>query len=158
MLQHFDRTRLVKLVDQQGPQYLYYIACLILLIVIYQSVLDWFANPLNVDERINVTTTMPLVSSWHLLGNYQMPPRAIATSKLPLNLIGVMSSSASASAQAIIVSSDGQEKVYRPGDNLPGGVSLQEILPDAVLIQHNGHLEKLILPQAFPEWLDPPGE
>lgn len=120
------------------------------------ALIDWFANPLSQQEQIKMNQSLPLIRDWHLMGTYQAPPRAATATQLPLNLVGIMAAAQADQAQAIIATLDGQEKVYHIGDNLPGGVILQQILPDAVLIQHNNRLEKLSLPAPQLDWRGPP--
>jgi hypothetical protein len=38
-------------------------------------------------------------------------------------------------------------KIYQIGDNLPYGVKVYDITPDTVILENDGHLEKLPLPR-----------
>jgi len=68
---------------------------------------------------------------------------------LDLTLLGVAAGSSGAPSQAIISSgSSGHQDTYGVGAKLPGGALIRRILPDRVVIAHNGRLESLRLPVA----------
>lgn len=63
--------------------------------------------------------------------------------RLPLTLRGVLSGMGLA-----LISASGQaEKVYKVGDDLPGGARLRAVLEDHVLLERAGVLERLALPK-----------
>ncbi len=66
--------------------------------------------------------------------------------KLDLSLIGVFATGDS-SALAIIASGRRPEALYAVGDDLPGGATLRAIYADRVILERNGDLETLRLPQ-----------
>ncbi len=75
------------------------------------------------------------------------PPLADAgaaqDTRLPLTLRGVLAGSGLA-----LISASGQaEKVYRVGDDLPGGARLRAVHEDHVLLERAGVLERLALPK-----------
>ena len=81
------------------------------------------------------------------------PVTATATSiedapdtKLDLSLIGVFATGDS-SALAIIASGRRPEALFAVGDDLPGGATLRAIYADRVILERNGDLETLRLPQ-----------
>ncbi|MEW6766117.1 MAG: type II secretion system protein GspC [Pseudomonadota bacterium] len=63
--------------------------------------------------------------------------------RLPLTLRGVL-----AGAGLALISASGQaERVYRVGDDLPGGARLRAVHEDHVLLERAGVLERLMLPK-----------
>jgi len=66
--------------------------------------------------------------------------------KLDLSLIGVFATGDS-SALAIIASGRRPEALFAVGDDLPGGATLRAIYADRVILERNGDLETLRLPQ-----------
>ncbi|MDD2892939.1 MAG: type II secretion system protein N [Halothiobacillaceae bacterium] len=76
-----------------------------------------------------------------------LPPAAPALSvtqetRLPLSLRGTLSGLGLA-----LIETSGNTKVYRIGENLPGGVLLKDVLNDHVLIERAGIIERLALPK-----------
>lgn len=84
------------------------------------------------------------ITEWHLFGQ---DPSHLPSSQLQLSLIGILAANPMQSAQAIMVTPDGNQAVYVTGDTLPGGAVLYQILPDSVVIKRQGHLESLHLPK-----------
>jgi type II secretion system protein C len=93
-------------------------------------------------------TQLPVsaIPSWHLFGTADSNT-VTTTTNLPLTLVGVMIRSETKASIAIIAESQQDEKSYHVNDHLPGGAMLYKILPDAVIIQRNGKLERLPLAQ-----------
>ncbi len=85
-----------------------------------------------------------------LFGIY-IPPQEqsaeIKPSTLNLVLIGIMHSSNPDDSLAIIKGSNGQEEGYQEGDSIENEVVLESIHPEWVIVNHNGALERLALPQ-----------
>ncbi|MDM7323327.1 MAG: type II secretion system protein N [Gammaproteobacteria bacterium] len=63
--------------------------------------------------------------------------------RLPLLLRGVLAGQ----GLALITASGQAERVFRVGDPLPGGAILRAVLPDHVLLERAGALERLALPK-----------
>jgi len=92
-----------------------------------------------------------LIASAHLYGS----AKGLATSSalmnapetnLNLTLVGV-AAGAKIDSRAIIASgSSGIEKTYSIGATLPDGTQIRTILPDRVILSHNGRFEALRLP------------
>ncbi|AMO55811.1 type II secretion system protein N [Endozoicomonas montiporae] len=73
----------------------------------------------------------------------------IPKTKLNLILRGALADiGASAEDSSAIIQGSSQDKLYSPGDSLPGGVTLKEIHPDHVILSRNGQLEKLFFPDS----------
>lgn len=71
----------------------------------------------------------------------------VKQSMLNLKLAGIAYSKNPEKALAIIQGAGGVERFYRINDKLPGGAVIKRILPDAVIIEHAGDLERLSLPE-----------
>lgn len=92
------------------------------------------------------------VAAAHLFGTASAKSRRQAAADAPetsldLSLLGVAAGTSGAPSQAIISSgSNGQQDTYAVGATLPGGAVIRQILPDRVVIAHDGRLESLRLP------------
>jgi general secretion pathway protein C len=67
--------------------------------------------------------------------------------QLNLQLRGAIAAADERFAHAIIADGGGGEKVYFLKDSLPGGATLQQVLPDRVILNRGGVLEALLLPR-----------
>lgn len=130
------------------------------------SVIPWFTKDNSVDSSIAVdsveTVSAPpepvdlsVIKDWHLFG--QAPTAAekdaalaiaeggkLPETQLQLKLLGVFFVQGQKNAgYAIIQSGDNQQKSYKPGDELPGGATLQTLASEQVVLKHNGQLEAL---------------
>jgi general secretion pathway protein C len=93
------------------------------------------------------------VAQWHLFGNVApaFDPRSNALAPettLELTLLGVFASEDPARGHAIIADARGEERSYRVGEELPGGVLLDAVHADRVLLSRGGVIEALRLPRA----------
>ncbi|UOA10522.1 type II secretion system protein N [Methylobacter sp. S3L5C] len=92
-----------------------------------------------------------LIHDWHLFG--QLPSDAIQISdqngvpqetQLQIKLLGVFFlPDQKNSSYAIIEADDKSQKKYRPGDDLPGGITLQSIAKEQVILLRNNQRESL---------------
>jgi len=98
------------------------------------------------------------VGRWHLFGKYvknkpkpvAAPIQSVATApetKLNLKLRGVFVSTNPKNASAIIADAKGKEESYKIGDDIVGRAILREVFNDKVILERNGRLETLLLPQ-----------
>lgn len=71
----------------------------------------------------------------------------VKKSMLNLQLVGILLSDPESESQAVIRLSNGEEKVYKTGDELPGDVVIKRIMSHGVLVEHSGGLESLSLPK-----------
>lgn len=90
-----------------------------------------------------------------LFGVYQAPTTASALSQAPdtnlnLTLLGILAGSTDLDSRALIGQQNGEEKPYSIGQDIVGGVSLQAIFPDRVILSRNGALETLRLDKNSP--------
>lgn len=93
-----------------------------------------------------------LIASAHLFGDYQAPADAsldrmdkAPDTRLNLTLLGILAADQDKGSRALIADGGGDEKPYSVGDKVPGGVNLQAIFPDRVILARNGQLETLRL-------------
>lgn len=70
----------------------------------------------------------------------------VPETRLNLTLVGVLASSSSATAKAIIGDASGNEEFYSIGMQVPGGATLEEVHPTHVMLKRNNRLEMLRLP------------
>lgn len=71
----------------------------------------------------------------------------IKQSMLDLKVVGILYSKNPKNAQVIIKVAGGTEKSFSVDETLPGDVVIKRILPNSVVVQHNGALESLSLPK-----------
>lgn len=71
----------------------------------------------------------------------------IKQSMLDLKVVGILYSKNQKAAQVIIKIAGGTDKSFSVDDKLPGDVVIKRILPDSVVVLHNGALESLSLPK-----------
>ncbi len=87
----------------------------------------------------------------HLFGTANAPAASVAARNAPetsldLDLAGVAAASAGTKSYAIITSNGNTEHTYAVGAKLPDGALIRDILPDRIVIAHDGRLETLRLP------------
>ncbi len=95
------------------------------------------------------------ISRWHLFGEIQKKVAAAPLeqmteapdTRLNLKLSGLLASSDSVAARAIIADGKGAEEAYAVGQKLPGNAVLREIYADRVILEYRGRLETLRLPK-----------
>jgi general secretion pathway protein C len=81
---------------------------------------------------------------------FQVAPAAqgpVAVSQAPLVLTGTLAGPDPAQGWAIIGENPAQAHLYATGALLPGGIRLNSVYPDHVLLDRAGQLESLALPQ-----------
>jgi general secretion pathway protein C len=90
------------------------------------------------------------VANAHLFGEMQSSalPQQIKAPETKLNLVlrGVIAATPMALSQAIIArGKNGKEEVFAVGETMPGGIIIEEIYPDHVILNRGGRLETLQL-------------
>ncbi|OAI20948.1 hypothetical protein A1359_20030 [Methylomonas lenta] len=102
-----------------------------------------------VNVQLEPSPDFLLISEWHLFGQAAENVAAasnISETQLNLRLLGVFWLNQSVeNVYAIIQAEDGVQKKYQPGDELPGGVSVQAIRTSQVVLLHNNRQETLSL-------------
>lgn len=87
------------------------------------------------------------LADYHLFGETPgTPPRTAApVTQLDLTLRGTLAATNGNDAIAIIADSDGTERRYRVGEELPGGATLASVSATAVTLHYQGRTESLPL-------------
>ena len=100
-----------------------------------------------------------VIAQWNLFGKVELdkpkpkPLQSVETApptKLNLKLRGLFASTNKENARAIIADAKQDEDSYAIGDDVPGGAKVHDILKTKVVLEHNGKLEVLELPQDIP--------
>ena len=96
------------------------------------------------------------IADWHLFGLAEATDTAsdaaVTETALQMKLLGVfLLSQPAGRAYAIIQEEGGQQKKYRPGDELPGGASLHAVEKNRVVLLHNHRQEYLALKRNSPD-------
>lgn len=100
----------------------------------------------TVDETANMIAAIP---DEHLFGQ-SFSKSGMPTSNLQLRVTGIVkvdNEQGGTVSKAYISISGQPSKIYQTGDSLPYGVKVYDIAPDAVILENDGHLEKLPLPR-----------
>ncbi|MFA6302423.1 MAG: type II secretion system protein N [Legionella sp.] len=92
----------------------------------------------------------PYVLNSSLFGAYvpdNLNENSVKKSMLNITVVGILYSNKDKDSQVLLRSANGQEKMYKIGDILPGGVKIERITAGGVLVERNGNLESLSLPK-----------
>ena len=115
--------------------------------------------PLAWRAHVHATDVASIIAA-HLFG---LAPRAEESlgqnapqTSLPLVLTGVIAARNPSSGLAILGPNAQAAKVYAVGDSVPGGATLDAVLPRKVLLRHNGEIRSLPLPRQAPASTAPP--
>ena len=100
--------------------------------------------------RTNQDQAIRQVANAHLFGEMQSAaitrPTKAPETRLNLVLRGVIAADPMTLSHAIIArGKNGKEEVYAIGDKMPGGVTVEEVHPDHVILNRGGQLETLQL-------------
>ena len=100
--------------------------------------------------RVDQGQAIRQVASAHLFGEMQQAavPQQTKAPKTKLNLVlrGVIAADPMTMSHAIIArGKKGQEEVYAVGEKMPGGITIESIHPDHVVLNRGGRLETLQL-------------
>ncbi len=97
----------------------------------------------------NNTDIIARVSDEHLFGQSFEKTGDVPVTNLGFHVTGIVKEEGGKNpASKVYISISGQpSKIYQSGDSLPYGVKIYDITPDTVILENNGHLEKLPLPR-----------
>ncbi|UCB53981.1 MAG: type II secretion system protein GspC [Thiotrichales bacterium] len=101
-------------------------------------------------NRVDPNQAIRQVANAHLFGEMEAAalPRQAKAPKTRLNLVlrGVIAADPMSMSHAIIAQGkNGKEEVYAVGDKMPGGIIIEEVHPDHVVLNRGGRLESLQL-------------
>ena len=82
-----------------------------------------------------------VIASWNLFGQNVVKAVQAPKTSLRLKLIGIISSTASSQARAIVEDSSRKQKHYKVGDEIKKNVTVKSIHPDHIVIVHNSRDE-----------------
>jgi general secretion pathway protein C len=100
------------------------------------------------------TVDIATIVNAHLFGEASAPagaadPSSVATSQMPLFLVGTIANTDPTLGYAIIGDSPATAKVYSVGKTITGGTKLHSVYPDRAILDRGGKLEALLLPKKF---------
>lgn len=101
------------------------------------------------------TVDIGTIVNAHLFGVASAPaagsadPNAVATTQMPLVLVGTIAHTDPEKGYAIIGDSPASAKVYGVGKTITGGTKLHSVYPDRAILDRGGKLEALLLPKKF---------
>lgn len=110
-----------------------------------QNIRNLSANDMSDNFRQQPSINVRVLSSEHILGNYNTNVGDLPLASLGVTLIAVFAD-ANNTSSALIMTGNGGSKFYHLGDKLAANVVIEKILPYSVIVDHNGRLEKLTLP------------
>lgn len=129
--------------------------CVTLLITFNQWRHDWqlaHSTPPTVNTQSGLTVAQLIADlpSDHIFGKSFADGGDMPISSLQLKVTGIMEfkdTDGNDASKAMISMADEPSKLYQKGDELPYGVKVYSITRDAVILENDGHLEKLPLPR-----------
>lgn len=152
---------MITVIDQQQRNLLY-LACAILLffmaITLFSSIWQWHSDWVLIHEPAPVASvqtdpTTAMINSLpnaHLFGEAFNKTSGMPITNLQLRVTGIVKvnkENGDNVSKAYISISGQPTKIYEIGDPLPYGVKVYSITDDAVILENDGHLEKLPLPR-----------
>lgn len=97
----------------------------------------------NLDEAMQLIADIP---NQHLFGLAASSENDfLPITSLQVRLKGIIKTTDDTQSRAIISQADKAGKIYRIGDELISGITINSINTDNVILEHNGRLEKLPL-------------
>lgn len=141
-----------------------HIICSVLLVVLLAIAVSTFSNwhndwllahqklaePGPALENSKDKDLVALLPDAHLFGQAMAKVGEVPTSNLQLQVTGIVKAgfgNKKVNSKAYISIAGQPSKIYQTGDMLPYGVKVYAITKDAVIVENNGHLEKLLLPR-----------
>jgi type II secretory pathway component PulC len=127
-------------------------ACLLLftLSTVISTTCSFFTAPAS-DLTQNTPIVRPInttnIAYLHLFGEFQPIPTHLPQTNLQLNLQGIALSTVKGQASIAIISTpSGNTKIYKLGDAVPGGATINKVFKNRIILNDNGRLEVLKLP------------
>jgi type II secretory pathway component PulC len=103
-------------------------------------------SPNTAINNFQLQVALPLqnLPNYHLMGASPFSDNELPLANLGLTLQGIFLDSAQQST-VIISNSAGQVNNYHLGDQIAPGATIEKILPDRIIVEHNNQMERLIL-------------
>jgi general secretion pathway protein C len=99
-------------------------------------------------SRSSTNSELPASARGHLFGmDKNVSDAGIAPSFLKINLVGLVYDPLSKNSEVIIHTPSGTDKIYHIGDLLPGGIKIDNITQNSILVIRDGNLESISLPK-----------
>jgi type II secretory pathway component PulC len=92
------------------------------------------------------TVALPKIQDiprWHLFGVGVSD--ALPVTQLPFSVVGILQASEAGQSQAMMMFMEGPVKIYHVGDSLSHGVVMTQINVRDVIINNQGHVERVIM-------------
>lgn len=106
-------------------------------------------NPLKIPTYHQAKSLSPFTLK-ELSGVFVMGDAPKSVNDLPLASLGVtltgIFNSGSHNSSIVVQFRNGQTKVLSTGDSIISGAVIKTVLTDNVVVEHNGHLERLLMP------------
>lgn len=127
---------------------------LLILLILLQIISLFYSKTSSLDELSPVLKVQPEISDYkvivkaNLFGHYvpkDLNHAGIKQSLLDVEIAGILFSQKNEESQVILKESNGEQKIYKVGDSLPGGAVLKKILPNGIVVERDGELERLDL-------------
>lgn len=134
-----------------------------LILSIWQWYHDWRLVSVDVTPAMalssdRVTELITAIPNNHLFGPV-LDKGHIPVTNLQLRVTGIVKAmNKKEASKAYISVADQPSKIYEIGDEVLDNVKIKAILPDAVMLENSGHLEKLPLPRQPLQFKQPPQE
>lgn len=131
------------------PIYLTGLWVLLILFVLWQTLSIFIQSPKTMAPPTTTPVIKPIppLAAKHLFGIYDKAIANLPLTQLQLTLEGtVVSLDDPNQSHALVSSPSGQTKVYRVGDALPGGATVNKIMKEQIIIEYNGQEQRLRLP------------
>lgn len=156
LLQKFDLLKM-RISTQTIKFALFLLMLLITLVTLTNLLTEWhadwnLAHPKKAPAQIvktsvtdDISHSIATIPQIHLFGEAITGIGNMPLSNLQLHLTGIVHSTGDSKAYIAIATHPG--KIYRTGDQLPYGAKIFAITDDTVVLQNEGHLEKLTLPR-----------
>jgi general secretion pathway protein C len=117
-------------------------------------------NPVGAVSASRPPLDLAALRNGHLFGTAPAPPPVndanAPPTNMPLVLTGIMAATDPKNGLAIIGTTGTNAKVYPVGERVPGNAQVHAIYPDRVLLERNGTIEALMLPNKFTGGAAPP--
>jgi hypothetical protein len=153
---------MITIIDHQQRNLLYLAAGVLLLLVVttfFSSLWQWHSDwvlihqPAPAAQTVQADQTTAMIRSLpdaHLFGQAFSNTNGMPITNLQLRVTGIVKTNTDSGnnvSKAYISISGQPAKIYEVGDSLPYGVKVYSISDEAVILENDGHLEKLPLPR-----------